>query len=440
MPKRPAITASGLFAESYGERPYTVTVREEKRPGTHVVLDYTTIAGIRRKPTLGYPVRRQDGRKWVWDEQALERAREEAQDRSAELRLARLREDVLKAEALTLGEAVALFSDPQKGGLPRDPKSQQEYLRALKRWRGYLGEDRPWNRIRRSEIEAWGRRREEEGKIPTLMNEVAVLRILYRWLDDKEGIEGLINPVKGFAWKRFRTTHRVRRPRYSQDELQRIIRIRHQVDPRFTLFLALIDDSGARRKAVKTLWRSAVDFPLDQAPTEEEAPFGWLLFPALKGQEAPLHLLTAFERRELQLAFTGYLQEMEEAWQAQGTDYPLFPGSRLGDKAEKVVGTAQAGAYRVVSDKKTRLWLKEAEQKAKVEHVEGRGYHGIRRAVSDLLYQELGLDALTTAMGWSSRDTPEQIYIDQRRMRDRVGARQAMERKRKGVGKHVPEP
>jgi hypothetical protein len=428
--ERPNTTGSGLFADAYGERPYTVTVREEKRPGTNVILDYTVHAGARRKPTLGFPVRFQKGKKWVWDERALEKAREEAQDRSAELRLSRLKESVLEAESLTLQDAIDLYLDPAKGGLPKDPKSQTEYRRSLMRWIVFLGPDRPWNRIRRSEVLAWGRKREEEGKIPTLMNEVAVLRILYRWLDGQAGIDGLIDPVKQFPWKRFRQAHRVSRPRFTPNDVRAIVKVRHDVDPRFALFLALMDDSGARRKAVKTLWRSAVDCPMDMEPSEDEAPYGWIRFPALKGQESPLHLLTAFERRELEVAFGGYLRELEAAWQEAGTDYPLFPGARIGDKTEQVVGLTQPGAYRAVSDKNTQRWLWEAEERAGVEHVQGRAYHGIRRTVADLLFEELGLDGVTAAMGWSSRNTPEQIYLDKRRMGHRVGAREAMERKR----------
>ena len=159
-------------------------------------------------------------------------------------------------------------------------------------------------------------------------------------------------------------------------------------------------------------------------------PTGWVLFPALKGQRAPLHLLTAFERRELELAFAGYLRDLEAQWEEDRIDYPLFTGARLADKNEKVVGLDQRRALSCADAKVFLDWLRDAERRAGVEHVKGRSYHGIRRTVSDLLYEELGMDGLTTALGWANRSTPEQIYVDHRRMPDRVRAREAMERKR----------
>lgn len=432
MARRPSLTASGLLSESFGERPYTVRLREEKAPGTNVVLDYTLFSGDRKKPSLGYPVRKSVGRRWEWDEKALEKAREEAQDRSAQLRLTRMREEVLEADALTFGEAVAMYQDEATGGFPRGKTTRGDYRRILRNWTRWFGAERAWNRIRRSEVLAWARKREAEGKIPSLLNEVAVLRILHRWLDNQAGIEGLMDPVKRFPWKTYREAHRAFRPRYTQDEIGAMVKVRHDVDPRFALFLALMADSGARRKAILTLTRSALDRAVEGPPDEDQAPYGWVEFPALKGQLPPLHLLTAFQRREIELALSGYLRHLEERWETEGLDYPLFPGGQLLEgEAGLVIEVNQPRAYTSIGEKTTQRWLVAAEKMAGVEHIEGKGYHGIRRAVSDFLYEELGLDGLTTAMGWSSRDTPEKIYIDRRRMRDRNRAREAMEKKRR---------
>lgn len=430
MARKPQLTAAGLLAESFGRRPYVVTLREEKEPGSNVILDYTR-AGKRRKTTLAYPVRRQSGRRWIWDDAALERAREAAEDRSAELRLDRTRADVLETEVLTFGKAVALYTDPKTGGLPPSVKTQNGYIRHLKTWTRVLGYDTPWNRITPARVLARTRELEQAGRIPGALNEARVLRVLHRWLSGPARLTGLLDPVQGFPWKRLNQAHQPARPRFTAAQLAAIVKVRHDVDPRFALYMAMVDDSGARSKALRILMRTAIDRPLEDPPTAEDAPYGWALFPALKGQRATLHLLTAFERRELEIAFTGYLRELEAAYQAgELADYPLFPGARLRDKAEKVVGLRQGGSLRCADATVITEWLRDAEALAKVEHVRGRGYHGIRRSVSDLLLEELGLDGLTVAMGWSTRNTPEQIYVDRRRMPDRVRAREAMERKR----------
>lgn len=434
MPSRPRLTATGLLAESFGRRPYTVTLREEKEAGANVLLDYTVASGARRKRTLGYPVRARDGRRWRWDEAALEKARDAAEDRSAELRLTRQREEVLDADVLTFGQAVDRYTDERTGGLPKDRRTQGNYLRYLRNWKRVLGEDTPWNRITPNLVIARAKELERAGYIPNALNEARVLRILYRWLTGPARVSGLLDPMQGFPWRRLRNAHKPDRPRYSRDELKAIVRVRHDVDPRFALFIALMDDCGARRKAVQRVMRSMVDCPLEREPSAEEAPHGWILLPALKGQAPPLYLVTPFVRRELELALDGYLRNLEAAYRAgELEDYPLFPGARLADKKEKVVEVGQARALQPVEATLANDWLREAERLAKVEHVHRRGYHGIRRAVSDILLEEIGLDGLTAAMGWSSRTTPEQIYIDRTRMPDRVRARRAMERRRQGT-------
>lgn len=434
MARKPQLTQAGLLAESFGRRPYVVTLREEREPGVNVSLDYTR-AGKRRKPTLGYPVRRLTRGRWQWDDAALERAREAAEDRSAELRLDRMRAEVFEPDTLTFGQAVARFTDPKSGALPPDRKTAAGYLRCLRRWTAAFGEDTPWNDITPAQVLGRVRERQKTGQIPQALNEARVLRILSRWLRGPARIPGLLDPMAAFPWKKLSESHTPKRPRYTRAQLAAIVKVRHDVDPRFALYLALMDDSGARSKAIRIAMRSALDVALDEPPSKEEAPYGWILFPALKGQRAPLHLLTAFERRELELAFAGYLRLLEAAYQAgEIADYPLFPGARLADKADQVVELGQRNALRPTHATSVSDWLRTAELLAGIEHVPGLGYHGVRRTVSDLLYEELGLDGLTTAMAWSTRTTPEQIYLDRRRMPDRVAAREAMERKRRPEG------
>lgn len=434
MAQKPQLTKTGLLAESFGKRPYVVTLREEKEPGANVILDYTPHGSPRRKPSLGYPVRTAHRGGWKWDAAALERARERAADKSAELRLNKMRAEVLEPEIVTFGQAVALYTDPKQGGLPRHPTTEAHYRRHLRTWTGIFGADTPWGQLRPAAVIRRAQDLEEDGQVPRALAEGRVLRVLVRWLRGPAQVEGLKDLMAGFPWKRLTDKHQPRQPRYTREQLAGIVKVRHDVDPRFALYFSLMDDSGARSKAIRILTRSMVDAPLDLPPTPEEAPFGWILFPALKGQRNPLHLLTAFERRELELALTGYLKELESLWLQERTDYPLFPGVRLRDRKGLVVDVGQPRAYQHVGATAFYRWLHDAEEKAGVPRREGLGFHGVRRTVADLLYEEMGIDGVTTAMAWSSRATPEKIYVDRRRMPDRVRAREAMERKRRPEG------
>lgn len=410
-------------------------LREEKEPGSNVILDY--LQEVRKKVSLGYPVRRKAGKAWKWDDAALERAREAAQDRSAELRLDRARADV-KPQTLTVRQAFALFNDEKRGNLPASDSLRLAHLRAAGVWGHWLGDDTPWNKIIRTDVTAAMRhfaeqRNERTGEpmIPTGLRYVEILRTCHHWLDEA-GFEDLRDPTKGFDWQFWRKKHRPARPRYTDEEVRALLKVRHDVDPRFALFLALADDSASRGKAVRTLWRSMVDVQLDQNPSEEHAPHGWVVFPPLKGQDPVLHFLTAFERRELEMAFSGYLAELEREWQAERRDYPLFPAVRRESLTNgRPVRPEQSRAFRAVGPRGPSDWLQDAEEAAKVKHVDGRLYHGLRRRASDYLLEATDLKTLTVAAGWSSERTPESIYVEKRRHPARARAREAMEEKRK---------
>lgn len=435
MAQKPLLTDKGLLAESFGRRPYVVTLREEKEPGVNVTLDYM-LGGQRRKRSLGFPVRNRAGSGWKWDGAALERARQAAQDRSAELRLDRARQDV-QPVTLTVAEAFRLFSDPTKGGLPASSSLRFLYLRSVKVWEHWLGSDTPWNRIIRTHVEAAmkhfaGLKNERTGKgmIPTGLAYVAALQACHHWLE-RAGYEDLRDPTKTFDWKHWKSQLRPHRPRYTEDEAAALFRVRHDVDPRFALYLVLVDESASRGKAVRTLWRSMVDCPLEQPPTSEHAPHGWIVFPALKGQDPVLHFLTAFERRELEIAYAGYLRELEAEYQRTGRDYPLFPAVRKENLTDgRPVPLDATRAYRVVTPVGPAKWLAQAERVAKVPHVDGRLYHGFRRRASDYLLEATDLKTLTVAAGWKSERTPESIYVEKQRHPSRARAREAMERRR----------
>lgn len=442
-PSKPRLTGKGLLSESYGRRPNSVSLREEKEPGSNVLLDYT-VKGERKKPSLGYPVRTVQGKRSAWDWDALQRAREAAEDRAAELRLGQLRKDASE-DRVTVGSGFALYHDPDRGGVRGAKSTVFRHRFARREWEKWLGEETPWNAVQPADVEGLVRKYQARGMAPTAKELVKNLRACFNWLRKKRGLRHLNDPTESIDIADIMAGHDPHRPRYSPDEARRIVAVRDDVDPRFALMVALMDDSGARREALRRIWRSDFMAPLDYDPSAD-APHGWLLLPALKGQDRTLIFLTAFQRREIDRALTGYLSELERLYHAEGRDYPLFPGTRLKGNAETVVqpdGGTHAGrwrpgqtkAYQPVSQARTREWLLDAEKRAKVEHVHGRGWHGIRRAVSDYLEEATDLATLTTAMGWSSQAVPEKIYLEKRKTEKRSRAREAMEKKRKDTGK-----
>jgi integrase len=447
MSEKPTLTPKGLLAESFGRRPHTVRLREEYEGGP-VLLDF---GKPRRWETLGYPVRCRDARnRWVWDHAALKRARNAAEDRAAEFRLGQLREKAAP-NIVTLSVAYDLYFDPERGGIPDSRTAKYEHLRNRKDWEGWLGKDIAWNSISPADVEGLLRKYIRQGMRPTARERLKTLRTVYHWLRKKRKLRTLDDPTEGIELADVMAGHKPRRPKYTPEEAWKIVSVRDQVDARFALFIALIDDSGHRREAIRRTMRSGLDAQMDHPPTAEEAPCGWLALPALKGQRPPLLMLTSFQRREIDRALTTYLRELERIYQETGKDYPLFPASRLKGAAlgiirpsrylEQVEGRTSWGktsisraphtkAYQPISAARTREWLIEAEKVAGLAHVDGRGFHGFRRAVSDYLHGQVGLGALTVALGWSSERTPEQIYLEKEKHGMRGQARAAMERKR----------
>jgi hypothetical protein len=412
------------WSEGVGERPNTVRVREERAPGDAVYLRWTNPDGTAGYQSLGYGVRDARGR---FDPDVRRRALEAGRDKSAELRIARLREQTVAPARLTVGQAWDRYTDAERGGLPESYSARRMYRAAAVAWTNYIGAARPWNSITPAEVEALAFKLKAEGTPAKAESFVRVLRACHYWLKRKAGFRGLENPTETFDWRRLRAGTKPRRPRYSEAEIRALLAVRDQVDPRFALFLALVVHSGARGTAVRTAWRSAVDQPLEVAPAPEQAPAGWIVMPALKGQAPVPVFLTRFARRELDKAFAGSLRELEDRYQERGVDYPLFPASRKLSFGQPVAPALDPWSYRTIGPSTPKQWLADAERAAGVEHVEHRAWHGLRRAWSDRIYAAAGLDVVTSAGGWADRTIPERVYLDTLKHRDRDAARRALE-------------
>ncbi len=429
-PSKGKVSASGLWSLQVGERPYTVTLREDRAPGARILFDYTEHGRRRQVPSGIATVRTPDGQ---FDAARINAAEDLAKDRSARVRLDRLREDA-QPQKLTVDQAFELYFHPERGGLAPSKSSQDAGKASRRDWTQHLGGGSIWNRVLPSEIDALARRYKRLGMLKTAEQRVKWLRTVYRWLKSKARMRGLEDPTEHFDFQALMEGYEPHRPRYSLEEVEKILAVRWKIDPRFALLTALMDDSGTRRAGLIHTWRSALDRRRDIPPPPELAPHGWILYPALKGQDAVLHFLTEFERREIEMALTTHLSELERRYQEEGVDYPLFPAARMYPraKAERLpIPPSRDGAYRAIGPGITERWLADAERLAGVDHVEGRLWHGWRRLASDVVFRAAGLGAVTTAMGWKSQRTPEQIYIEDEKHFARSAAREAMEHKRR---------
>lgn len=419
------------FSYSYGQRPDTVQVFE-KRLGGNVYMRWTDARGVEDGQSLGYRVRDPDGR--LNPDREAE-AKGDARAKSLELQYARLK-GVTEPAKLTVGQAVALFSDERRGALPKSQSGKAGYLRALRRFEAAVGPETPWSRVVPADVRALIREmRDVEGNPTEAWHLVKRVRRLYRWLDSDAGFDGIRDPTKGIKLKKDTVglAYRPRKPRFTAEEALRLIETRHdtRLDPRWALFISLMDDSGRRGVQIRRLMRSDLNRDLGVEIPVEVAPYGWLWYDGTKGQPGVPHLLTSFEHREIQLALATWLSPLEDRWQADGIDFPFIPGEEFPAKGKFTPG--RVGSTTPISYKSTKDWLHKAEDVAKVKRVPGRGLHGIRRAWVSLTRVGIGIDATQHEGGWSSRETVEG-YDEDLKLDIRRAARELHERKR-----HVSE-
>lgn len=420
---------SDLWSEQVGEHGHIVRAKERKR-GQPVVLIYRDADGEHRPHATGVRVRDERGK---LDPQAIRAVLDQAKDKSAMLRLERLRGDAPEPTRLTVGDAFALYHDEERGGLPKSKPSRIAHKNARAFWEGVGAQkDRtPWNLLTPSDVKsAIERYVTETGKVQTADKRVRILHTVYNWLAEDKLIDGLKDPTKGFKYKKLWAGYEEKTPRFTLEESRLLIKVRHEVDARFALMLVLDDDSGARSAALRRAMRSMLDEALSQPPTAKQAPFGWLNLPGMKGQNRALTFLTLRQRLELVRAMwkrwngvrwvAGFLSELERQYQETGEDYPLIPGGRMPKSG--VMKTR-----RPVSDNTPINWLHEAEEAAGIEPVTGRAWHGVRRGWADAVYEATDLDTLTDAGAWLDRDTPAEIYLSKQRMGRLSKAREAME-------------
>lgn len=410
-------TDGGRWTLKVGEHGSVVRARE-RTPGGVVQLHWRDIASGKRLQKYADTSSVRDPRGRL-RRRACDAVKREALDLADRLRAARLNAEI-EPTRLTVAAGFGLYHDPDDGGLPDSGPARKHHHGARLFWIDRIGGDTPWNLIPRNKVDAGVKFLRQAGKVPTAEKYIRCFRTVYRWLRDRAGYEDLKDPTHGIKFERVREGHEVRRPRYTTTELAALIAVSDSVDPRFRFALLWARDSGARSVALYRATRSMVDAPLDVPPAPGLARYGWALLPAVKGQGRALTFLTLAQRLEFVRAtwrrwngvqwVPGYLSDLELRWRLGGADYPLIPGGHIPRS-----GVIRPGKVRPVSNMTLAKWLREAEEAAGVDHVERRGWHGVRRAWADYTAARSDIDTVTVAGAWSDSEMPERIYVERQR-------------------------
>lgn len=191
----------------------------------------------------------------------------------------------------------------------------------------------------------------------------------------------------------------IRRPRYTLDEARRLWAHLALADPRLRLALTLAGPEH-RLGQVWRVRRSDLDLSVSAAP------HGRVRIPGQGTKVGGWIHLTSQARALLDAELAaGYLAERA------CEDYALFPSATRTPDGLRL----HPDPDRCISDSVARRLLRELEDLAGVPHVEGRGWHGLRRLAADLALAESERPDARTLLdrlgSWRSRSVREESYL-----------------------------
>jgi hypothetical protein len=432
------MTERQVWSHSVGVAPKRVTVVEmTTRDGT---LYLRWRPGFSRSKkwkheSLGKTLRTKDGkiieerRRW---------AKERVQKKYDELVAARSAASPKKSdEPLTLKQGLARAIDTHLGKYPADTAHRREVIRSMEFAIQYWGEDRIWNSIRRADLRALGRARMDQlirqGESGHRGAEVVVTHVLTvaNWLRGEELIDEEACHPEQYWKQRLREywmgKHDTKRepephqPRYTPEEMGRLLDAAPRVDPRLALLVEL--GAGLRLGQVVRGWRRDLNL-------EENT----LRVIGMGRKKAPTVELNDYQRAAVDRALAGYLRELEAAFLAgEIANYPLFPSGQMPGSRSHLFREQKSGAARSphgpaeptatverhanakpLTGTTWRDWWHDAEEIAGVVHLDGRGPYGIKRTEVDLAKEEkISREGLKEFGGWSDTQMPDRVYADQ---------------------------
>lgn len=324
---------------------------------------------------------------------------------------------------LTILDGLALAIDPARGLYPVETPHRREVVRELERAAAILGVETTWEaltpgslrelyRVRAAGLRArkYAGQRGAEITVARLLAVAGFLRAERRISDNacrppRKWRESLAQERTADGKREAGKAIEPHRPRHTIEEMQSILRVAPQVDPR--LALAYRIGIGLRLGQVVRVRRSALDLA-----------GGCITVPGRGRKKGSVVILLPEDLAILHdVLTTGYLAPLEALYvQGGGGDYPLFPsgqltGGRTG--ADHAVARPEQAHAVPVCMSAIRGWFAAAETLADVRHVKGRSTYGIKRqAVDAAKILKLSRDALTELGGWSDPQMADRIYAD----------------------------
>ena len=472
-----------IWTYSYGLKPYSVFAFERPERGNQVFVRWTNLAKQghregghhrREKQNLGIVVR--DPSTGLLDPKLVRAAQLQVQQFHARLvtgslpqtaaeRAAEMLPAEPTADTLTLREGFRLALDPKRGKYAStetrrydDMVLYESRLFGLKpRTKPLINPDITWRDLQVRDIRAlwrtmadrYVRTNGREFGIRVAEQLVDAIYSVASWLREESHIApDAARPPDGWR-KRLREEwaqrtdeqpHRPHRPRHTVEEFRRIFAALNdpRVDPRIRLAIELAAE--CRTGQVLRCTRRMLTLTEVDPSKYEKMPAGALgqvVIPGSGKKHGETVMLTPEQRRAVDDALAGYLANYEVAWQEKRIDdYYLFPGSRmrmLDDSGARWTRRVRAGVKPISRDG-ARVVFKQLEAIAKVDHIPGRGWYGLRRQAADMAETATNDDRVKDRLGgWQDSETRKSIYQD--RETDALRAQAASVRRQLRIGR-----
>jgi hypothetical protein len=446
---------------SYGPKPYTIFAFERLERGNQVFVRWTNLSKRehggtthrREKQSLGIVVR--DPATGRLDPKLVRAAELEVQRFHARLITGTLAQTAAEraaeklpapptAETLTLREGFRLALEPKRGKYASiETRRYADMLLYESRLFGLKPGTKPlinpeitWAVLQQRDVRALWRTMAEryvrtdgrEFGIRIAEQLVDAIFSVASWLREESHIApDSARPPDGWR-KRLREEwaqrtdeqlHRPHRPRHTVDEFRRIFAALNdpRVDPRIRLAIELAAE--CRTGQVLRCTRRMLTITDADPSTYESLPAGSLgqvIIPGAGKKHGETVVLTPEQRRAVDDALAGYLANYETSWQNKAIDdFYLFPGSKmrmLDDTGARWTRRVRAGVKPMTRDG-ARVAFKQLEAIAKVDHIQGRGWYGLRRQAADMAETATTDDRVKDRLGgWQDSETRKSIYQD----------------------------
>lgn len=397
-----------------GVKPYQVTAFEDMTRDGVVTLRWTKQNGKRGLRSLKFTVR---GPRGALDRVKVTRAEQEAGAFSVRIAMGY---DVdappAKSEApkrpLTITEGWSRASDADSGKWNKPTQHRNDIQRAIERAVAIWGPSLTWDEVDRGQLrKLWRKelarlRAAGHGGFRGAQLMLDLVLAVGAWLRDEQ----LVSPTAALRWRGLDTQfledageHVPYQPRYTVDEYRRLFPAAWLVDERY----GLLYDLGAeyRLGQVARCRRQHLD--------RER---GRLRVKGRGKKKGELIFLTPAQKANVERVLTvGYLAGLEAAFVAgEIEDYPLFPGGHFTRTDDGALVSRAEYATRASLDRSAwRTWHDEAEKKAEIPHVTGRGPYASRRGGVDGAKElKISREGMKPWGGWADNQMPDQVYAD----------------------------